>query len=108
MYLQTFAARPIRADLEIDWVGEASGQKLTIVVNQQKVTELTYSTESEISSLRQQIRLSRGTNDIVLKSDRPVRLNHLLIVPYIAGKPPDRGISVATATYGRNCKAPQG
>jgi hypothetical protein len=89
IYLQTFAARPVGADLEIEWVGEASGQKLTIVVNQQKVAELTYSTESEISSLRQQIRLSRGTNDIVLKSDRPVRLNHLFIVPYIAGKPPD-------------------
>ena len=106
--LQTFAARPIEADLEIEWVGEVSGQKLTIVVNQQNVAELTYSTEREISSLRQQIRLSRGTNDIVLKSDAPVRLNHLLIVPYIAGKPPDQGISVATATYGSNCNAPQG
>jgi hypothetical protein len=108
IYLQTFAARPIEADLEIEWVGEVSGQKLTIIVNQQNVAELTYSTEREISSLRQQIRLSRGTNDIVLKSDAPVRLNHLLIVPYIAGKPPEPGISVATATYGRNCKAPQG
>ena len=88
--LQTFAARPIEADLEIEWVGEVSGQKLTIIVNQQNVAELTYSPEREISSLRQQIHLSRGTNDIVLKSDAPVRLNHLLIVRYIAGKPPDR------------------
>jgi hypothetical protein len=106
--LQTFAARPIEADLEIEWVGEVSGQQLTIIVNQQNVAELTYSPEREISSLRQQIRLSGGTNDIALESDAPVKLNHLLIVPYIAGKPPDQGISVATATYGRNCKAPRG
>jgi hypothetical protein len=84
IHLQTFAARPVEADLEIEWVGEASGQQLTIVVNEQNVAELTYSTEREISSLRQQIRLSGGTNDIVLKSDAPVRLSHLLIVPYIA------------------------
>jgi hypothetical protein len=90
IYLQTFAARPVEADLEIDWVGKASGQQLTIVVNQQKVAELTYSPEREISSLRQQIRLSSGTNDIVLKSDGAVRLDRLLIVPYIAGKPPDQ------------------
>ena len=71
------------------------------------MAELTF-TASEISSLKQQIRLSRGTNDIVLKSDAPVKLDHLLIVPHVAGKPPDQGISVATATYGRNCDAPQG
>ena len=107
IYLQAFAARPVAADLQIEWVGEASGQKLTIVVNQENVAELTF-TASEISSLKQQIRLSRGTNDIVLKSDAPVKLDHLLIVPHVAGKPPDQGISVATATYGRNCDAPQG
>jgi hypothetical protein len=108
VYLQTFAARPGPADLEIEWVGEAPGQKLTIMVNQQKLMELTYSTEHELSTVRQQISLSGGTNDIVLKSDRPVRLDHLLIVPYIAGKLPNQGIFVMTATFGRSCGAPTG
>lgn len=107
-YLQTFAARPLQADLEIEWVGKTSGQTLSVTVNYQKAAQLIFTPESETSSIRQQISLSGGTNNIVLQSDGSLTLLHLLIVPHVTTQPPDQGISVAAATYGSNCGAPQG
>jgi hypothetical protein len=107
-YLETFAARPVQADLEVEWAGVTSGQKLSVFVNYQKAAESTFTTESTSSSFKQEISLARGTNEIVLQSNGPVTFRYLLIVPRLVTEPPVQGISVAWATYGGNCGAPQG
>jgi hypothetical protein len=115
-YLQTFAARATQADLEIDWIGAKSEQKLNIFVNYQKVAELTADAETKSSSVKQKISLSSGTNDVLLQSDGALTLRYLLIVPSIdqlivpdvVAQPQNQGISVATATYGGNCGAARG
>jgi len=107
-YLQTFAARPVQADLEIEWVGVTSEQELSVLVNHQKVADLTFSTAANSSSLKQEISLSGGTNDVTLQSDHALTLRRLVIIPNILGKTPNRGISVVSATYGGNCGAPGG
>jgi hypothetical protein len=109
-YLQTFAARPIQADLEIEWAGAATGQKLDVVVNYQKAAESTFKPETRVSWLRQEISLSAGTNDIVLQSGGALKVLYLVIIPHLVAKAPDqdRRISVISATYGGNCGAPQG
>jgi hypothetical protein len=85
-YLQTFAARPIQARLHIQCAGTA-GQTIGIFVNQRKAGDLAFA-ENASSSLDQEISLSAGTNDIVLRysSDDPVTLWRLLVVPNIAAE----------------------
>jgi hypothetical protein len=114
-FLQAFAARATKAELEIDLVGVSVGQKVSVFANYQKAIESTFD-DGRLSSIRQKINLSKGNNDILLQSDRPLTVRHLLIVPEIdqlAPPPPiadsaNRGISVVSATYGGNCNAPLG
>ena len=83
-YLQTFAPRQVQADLEIEWSGQTYGQMLNVSVNGESAANLHYTTGNE-SSLRAEITLATGTNDIVLQSDGPVRLAHLVVAPKIPG-----------------------
>jgi hypothetical protein len=107
-YLETFAARPVKAELEIEWVGAGAGQKLGIFVNYQKTADLIFDPAAASSSLKQEISLSAGTNDIVLQSDGALTLRYLVIVPQLMNKAPDHGISVISATYGGRCGVEHG
>jgi hypothetical protein len=107
-YLQTFAALPVQADLEIEWVGRIAGQVLRVFVNQQKIADLTFDASEKSSSLKQEINLSPGSNDILLQSDHPLTLRSLVIAPHTSLKSANQGISITSATYGGNCGAPTG
>ena len=65
-YLQSYAARPIAAQLQLKCAG-TSGETVEILVNQQKVASLTFPPNDEVVSLNQPIGLLSGTNDIVLQ-----------------------------------------
>jgi hypothetical protein len=84
-YLQSYAARPIAAQLQIKCAGIA-GETVDILVNQQKVARLTFPSNEEVVSLNQPIALLAGANDIVLQypESGQVMLRQLLIVPDIA------------------------
>jgi hypothetical protein len=109
-YLETFAARAVQADLEIEWVGVTDRQKLGVWVNDKNLADFTFNKESTSSSLKREITLSSGTNEIVLQSDGALTLRSLVIVPHLVAKEAyqHRGISVTSATYGGNCGAPHG
>ncbi len=81
-YLQSFAARPVRAALHIDCAGPV-GQTITVLVNQEKVAELTMDQGSAL--LDQDISLSAGTNDIVLQysTGATVTFRRLMIEPHL-------------------------
>jgi hypothetical protein len=112
-YLQTFAAHATDAELEIEWTGKNLGQKLSVFINYEKVAELTFNEEATSSSLTQKINLAKGINDILLQSDAPWSVQYLLVVPDVQQLtvptivPPvsSVGITVASATYGANCRA---
>ena len=82
-YLQAFAARPVQTDLEIQWAGATAGQKLRVLVNDKEVSELSFDPGTKSSSLKTEVALLRGKNDIVLQSDHPVSLQRLIIAPRI-------------------------
>lgn len=84
-YLQTYAARPVAAELQLKCTGIA-GQTVDILVNQQKIGELTFPANNEIIALNQSIMLLAGTNDIVLQypASGSVTLQRLLVIPNIA------------------------
>ena len=112
-YLQTYASRATDAELEIEWTGKNLGQKLSVYINYEKVAELTFNDEAASSSLRQKINLAKGVNDILLQSDAPWSVQYLLVIPDVQQLavptivPPvsSVGITVASATYGANCRA---
>jgi len=106
-HLQTFASRAVQADLEIEWVGTIAAQDLTVFVNDQQLAK-SFATENKPSSLKTEISLSPGTNDIVLQSEGPLKLQRFLVIPQIVPERPAQGIVIASATYGGNCGAPVG
>ncbi len=86
-YLQTYAARPVEAELQVECSGVA-GQSIDVLVNQRKIGELTVSNSGGTVSLDQPITLQAGSNDIVLQypANGNVTLRRLLIIPNIASE----------------------
>jgi hypothetical protein len=84
-YLQSYAARPLAAQLQLKCAGVA-GSTVEILVNQQEVARLTFPPNEEVLSLNQPIALLPGANDIVLQypGSGQITLHQLLIVPDIA------------------------
>ena len=84
-YLQSYAAAPVAAELQLKCAGIA-GETVEILVNWQKVARLTFPPNDEVLSLNQPIALLPGTNDIVLQYSESgqITLHQLLIVPDIA------------------------
>ena len=86
-YIQSYAATPVTARLQLKCVGIA-GQTVDILVNQLKVAELTFRPNEEVISIEQPIALRPGANDIVLQypASGQVTLHQLLIIPNIAAE----------------------
>ena len=84
-FLQSYAARPVAAQLQLKCAGIA-GETVEILVNQRKVARLTFPPNEEVLSLNQPITLLPGANDIVLQypESGQITLHQLLIVPDIA------------------------
>ena len=115
-YLQTYAARPVTAEMLISASG-TKGQQINVFVNQVKLGSLILDGEEYQSSLRLNIQVTGGLNDIILQysSDGPVSFNRLLIVPHLPGGTTQlavtdtvAGIMIRSATYGGNCGASAG
>lgn len=85
--MQTYAARPVEAELQVECSGVA-GQSIDVLVNQRKIGELTVSNSGGTVSLDQPITLQAGSNDIVLQypANGNVTLRRLLIIPNIASE----------------------
>jgi len=84
-YLQSYAATPVAAELQLKCAGIA-GQTVDILVNQQRVGGLTFASNDEVVSLDRSIALLPGANDIVLQypANGQVMLRQLLIIRDIA------------------------
>jgi hypothetical protein len=84
-YLQSYAARPIAAQLQLKCAG-IPGETVEILVNQEKVASLTFPPNDEVVSLNRPIALLSGANDVVLQypESGQIMLHQLLIVPDIA------------------------
>jgi hypothetical protein len=83
-YLQTYAAKPADAELQVECSGLA-GQRVDVFVNQRKVGELTFPSNGVAASLDRSITLLAGSNDVVLQypAGGKVNLYRLLIIPNI-------------------------
>jgi hypothetical protein len=119
-YLQTYAARPVHAEMLIAGTG-AVGQKIDVLVNQLNVGELVLKGDEVHASTRIGVELVAGLNDIVFKysTDAPVTFDRLLVIPHLdlPGEQPSAAAAIAeeteglwfrSATYGANCGAPPG
>jgi len=86
-YLQSFAARPVSADLQIESSGPAGGT-VTVFVNQRNVGEITFLADKTFVSFTQAVYLTTGANDIVLQYSPNVQAvyRRLVIVPHIAAE----------------------
>ena len=84
-YLQTYAPRAITARLRL-LCAAASGARLSIFVNQQKLADLTFSAAQPSVALNLDINLSKDVNDIVLQypSADSLTISQLLIMPEIS------------------------
>jgi len=83
-YLRTYAARAVGAELQIECAGPP-GQTVAVLVNQQKVGEMSLPADGGPALLTQPIALSAGSNDVVLQypTGAKLTLRRLLIVPQI-------------------------
>jgi hypothetical protein len=108
-YLQSYAARPVQADMIIGVTG-AAGQQIAVLVNQNKIGNIVLGANQR--SFQQSVELVAGWNDIVFEyaNDSVVTFDRLLIVPHIAPPEPSPtpGLHIGSATYGGNCSAPPG
>jgi hypothetical protein len=84
VYLQTFAARQVQAEVQIICTG-LPGEKAAVFINRQRVVNLTFSPENGSASLRQPITLTAGPNDLVLQyaPNGEVQFERLLVIPHI-------------------------
>jgi hypothetical protein len=80
-YLQTYAANPTTAELQLECSGMPR-ETISVLVNQRKVAELTLPVAGP-ASLRQEIDVSSGGNDILLQYNAAgeVTITSLLIIP---------------------------
>lgn len=86
-FLQSYAARPVSAQLQLKCAGTV-GETVEVVVNQRKVARLTFAPNDEVLTLNQPIALLPGANDVVLQypESGQITLLELLIVPDIASE----------------------